>query len=228
MHISAKIFFSIGGVLLVIGVIMIGLGGSTVNDVGNWDPVQESEWNGDNGDYAYEGKEMLVMVRDSVSCESFEMTMENETGTITSLEVKCTEENSAIPEGHEDDPPGWYHMASINSWEHRQGNYRIESSSEVYLVDTWKIISDEVGEGISGFFSVVGGGFTICCGFFFLITGGILAVAVKTPEKQQTYIEQSEATITVTSPLEQVENNSEEVSGNSGDPEWWGEKEEGN
>ena len=207
---------------------MIGLGGSSVNDVGNWDPIQESEWNGDNGDYAYEGKEMLVMVRDSVSCESFEMTMENETGTITSLEVKCTEENSAIPEGYEDDPPGWYHMASINSWEHRQGNYKIESSSEVYLVDTWKIITDEIGEGISGFFSFAFGGFTICCGFFFLITGGILAVAVKTPEKQQTYIEQSEATITVTSPLEQVENISEEVSGNSGDSEWWGEKEEGN
>ena len=185
MHVAGKIFLILGIVVTLGGVVMMGLGGSNVSDAGEWDVGEKSEFSGMEGVsvYDYQGKDMIVMVRDNVRCDEFTFTMPNETGE-NNIDQYC-EENGEKPEGWGDDPSGWYHMATIWGWEYEEGEYNINSSADYELVDMWSVVGDEIGEAVSGVAGLLGGSFIACCGFVFIILGGIFALTLKTPQKNQ-------------------------------------------
>ena len=53
----------------------------------------------------------------------------------------------------------------------------------------WSVVGDEVGEALSGIAGVLGGSAVACCGFVFIILGGIFALTLKTPQKNQVNME---------------------------------------
>ena len=156
MHISGKIFMAIGIAICLIGGIMMAVGGSNIDDSGEWDVVEKSEWNGQNGIFEFEDDgDYLVMVRDTVSCDSFSLTITNtSSGAQESYESEeCTEDGSK-PKGYKDDPAGWYDMGST-FWV-SNGAHEINASHEIYLVPLWEVVGEEIGEAVEGFFQ---GGF---------------------------------------------------------------------
>ena len=47
------------------------------------------------------------------------------------------------------------------------------------------MLGEEVGQAVGGFFAAAGGVGTACCGIFFMLLGGIFALTLKTPQKNQ-------------------------------------------
>ena len=191
MHISGKIFMAIGIAICLIGGIMMAVGGSNIDDSGEWDVVEKSEWNGQNGIFEFEDDgDYLVMVRDTVSCDSFSLTITNtSSGAQESYEPEeCTEDGSK-PKGYKDDPAGWYDMGST-FWV-SNGAHEINASHEIYLVPLWEVVGEEIGEAVEGFFQGVAGFGIICCGGIFTIFGLILGLLVN--NDQQTVIVQNGA-----------------------------------
>ena len=56
MHVVGKVFLGIGAVLLVLGIVMGGLGGSALEDVGDVDVEGKTVWNGQDGTFYYDGE----------------------------------------------------------------------------------------------------------------------------------------------------------------------------
>ena len=186
MHIAGKIFLVLGTLIILVGVVMTIGGGSSLNDVGDWEVDEKSSFSGNAGttDYYFEDRdEMMIMVSDDVRCDEFIITMTNETGE-NHITVNC-EDDGEKPIGWEDDPDGWYHMASISAWSYEKGDYTIESNENYELVGLWEVIGDEIGDAAGGFLAAVGGVGTACCGVFFLILGGVFALVLKEPKKTQ-------------------------------------------
>ncbi|GIT11796.1 MAG: hypothetical protein CM1200mP32_12890 [Methanobacteriota archaeon] len=190
MHIAGKVFLGLGVVFLVIGMVMAGGGRDSLGDAGDWDPEEKSEFSGTTGNSSYNypgGEDKIVMVRDNVRCDEFTITMTNATGE-NHLKGDC-EDDGEKPRGWEDDPPGWYHMASIHSWEYSKGEYSIEASADYEIVDVWEILKEEGGEAVGGIMGIRGGVGLSGCGVCSLLLGGILAIVLKDP-KEGTQIQQ--------------------------------------
>ena len=184
MHIAGKIFLGLGLLITLAGVVLTIGGGSTLTDVGDWDVEEKSDISGTAGVTTYSfNEEMIVMVSDDVRCDEFTFTMTNESGE-DHVTIDC-EEDGEKPYGWEDDPEGWYHMATISAWNYNAGEYTIESNEDYELVSMWEILGEEVGEAVGGFFATIGGIGTACCGIFFLLLGGIFALVLKEPKKTQ-------------------------------------------
>ena len=187
MHVAGKIFLILGIVVTLGGVVLAGLGGSNLADVGEWDVKEKSEFTGMEGVsvYDYPQKEMIVMVRDNIRCDEFTFTMTNDTGE-NYVEVSCDDDTDGEkPDGWGNDPEGWYHMTSISASRYAEGEYTIEANADYELVDGFEVLFDEIGEGASGVAGLFGGGLVACCGIFFIILGGIFALTLKTPQKNQ-------------------------------------------
>ena len=184
MHIAGKIFLGLGLLITLAGVVLTIGGGSSLSDAGDWDVEEKSEFSGTAGVTTYSfSDEIIVMVRDDVRCDEFTFTMTNESGE-DHVTIDC-EEDGEKPIGWEDDPDGWYHMATISAWNYNAGEYTIESNEDYELVPMWEVLFDEVGEAVGGFFAAAGGVGTACCGIFFLLLGGIFALFLKDPKKTQ-------------------------------------------
>ena len=184
MHIAGKIFLGLGLLITLAGVVLAIGGGSSLNDAGDWDVEEKSEFSGTAGVTTYSfSDEKIVMVSDDVRCDEFTFTMTNESGE-DHVPIVC-EEDGEKPIGWEDDPDGWYHMATISAWNYNAGEYTIESNEDYELVNGWEVLFDEVGEAVGGFFAAAGGIGTACCGIFFLLLGGIFALVLKEPKKTQ-------------------------------------------
>ena len=184
MHIAGKIFLGLGLLITLGGVALTIGGGSTLSDVGDWDVEEKSDFSGTAGVTTYSfSEEIIVMVSDDVRCDEFTFTMTNESGE-DHVTIDC-EEDGEKPIGWEDDPDGWYHMATISAWSYNAGEYTIESNEDYELVPMWEVLFDEVGEAVGGFFATIGGIGTACCGIFFLLLGGIFALVLKEPKKTQ-------------------------------------------
>ena len=128
-----------------------------------------------DGDY-------LVMVKDTVSCDSFNLTITN-TSTETQEyyeSEECTEDGSK-PKGYEDDPAGWYDMGST-FWV-SNGAHEINASHEIYLVPLWEVVGEELGEAVGGFLQGAAGFGAICCGGVLTIFGLILGLLVNNDQK---------------------------------------------
>ena len=184
MHIAGKIFLGLGLLITLAGVALTIGGGSTLTDVGDWDVEEKSVFSGTAGVTTYSfSEEMIVMVSDEVRCDEFNFTMTNESGE-NHVTIDCMEDGEK-PYGWEDDPEGWYHMATISAWNYNAGEYTIESNEDYELVPMWGVLGEEIGEAVGGFFATVGGIGTACCGIFFLLLGGIFALVLKEPKKTQ-------------------------------------------
>ena len=196
---AAKIFLVLGLVITLLGVVMTSLGGNSLAELEDYEMDVEgmSVWSNSDGstDYTYSGEEMYVMVRDDVRCDTFTLTMKNETDVNHYQNDECTEDGEK-PYSFEDDPKGWYHMGTISWWDYNYGEYTINSSADVELVPMWAVIGDvatEVAGGVAGLF----GGFVFaCCGISFMILGGIFALTLKSPNKPQVNMEQGPAGFT--------------------------------
>ena len=184
MHIAGKIFLGLGLLITLAGVVLAIGGGSSLNDAGDWDVEEKSDFSGTAGVTTYSfSDEKIVMVSDDVRCDEFTFTMTNESGE-DHVTIDC-EEDGEKPIGWEDDPDGWYHMATISAWNYNAGEYTIESNEDYELVNGWEVLFDEVGEAVGGIFATAGGIGTACCGIFFLLLGGIFALVLKEPKKTQ-------------------------------------------
>ena len=184
MHIAGKIFLGLGLLITLAGIGLTFAGGSSISDAGDWDVEEKSDFSGTAGvtNYSF-SEEIIVMVSDDVRCDEFTFTMTNESGE-DHVTIDC-EEDGEKPIGWEDDPDGWYHMATISAWNYNAGEYTIESNEDYELVNGWEVLFDEVGEAVGGFFAAAGGIGTACCGIFFLLLGGIFALVLKEPKKTQ-------------------------------------------
>ena len=190
MHIAGKVFLGLGVVMLVIGMVMAGGGRDSLGDAGDWDPVEKSEFSGTTGSSSYTypgGMDKIVMVRDNVRCDEFTIDMTNQTEE-NHVKVDC-EDDGEKPRGWEDDPPGWYHMASISPWDYSSGEYTIEANANYEIVDVWEILKEEGGEAVGGIMGILGGVGLSGCGVCSLLLGGILAIVLKDP-KEPTQIQQ--------------------------------------
>lgn len=194
MHAASKIFLVLGVVVTLAGVLMTGGGiaqvDTSISDVKSYelDVEENSEFSGTEGvsEYDYVYKDLYVFVRDNVRCDEFNITMTNDTGE-NHVFTDC-EEDGEKPKGWNDDPEGWYHMATISSWYYNEGEYAIEANADYELVDSWVAIGEvlgDLGEGAAGAFATLGGITMACCGLSFMGLGGIFALTLKTPKKQQ-------------------------------------------
>ena len=166
----------------MIGGIMTVMGGDSLEDVGEWDPVEMSDYSGTAGssEYTFSGEDMLVMVRDDVRCDELAFSMTNDTGE-NHVMVDC-EDDGEKPWGHEDDPRGWYHFATISAWEYEKGGYTIESNEDFELVPMWEVLGEVVEDAAGGILGILGGVGLAGCGICSLLLGGVLALVLKDPQ----------------------------------------------
>jgi hypothetical protein len=190
MHTAGKVFMAIGIILAVGGGILIAMGGNNIDDVGEWDVMEKSVWNGQSGTYDFEDDEdYLVMVRNNVRCDSFELVITNTTsGEEERYESdECTDDGSK-PSGYEDDPSGWYHMGS--TWYVSNGSHQINANHEIYLVPVLEVLGEEVGEAVDGFLQGLGGIMLLCCGGFFTFLGLVLGLTISEGGQKITVVQQ--------------------------------------
>ena len=179
MHIAGKIFLGLGVLMLVGGGVMTMMGGDALEDVGEWNVEEKSDYSGVAGeaDFTFRGEDLLVMVRDDVRCDEFTIAMTNDTEE-NWVWVDC-EEDGEKPYGWADDPNGWYHMATISAWEYDKGVYTLDANEDFELVPMWEVLGDELGEAGKGLAGILGGIGIFGCGICSLILGGVLALVLK-------------------------------------------------
>ncbi|OUW74175.1 MAG: hypothetical protein CBD68_06040 [Flavobacteriaceae bacterium TMED208] len=187
MHIAGKIFLGLGLLITLAGVLLTIGGGSTLDDVGEWDVEGKSQFDGPDGTWEHDGMDwMIIYVSDDVDCETFSVTYTNETGATGYSEdepffnkEECNADGTA---GVDDDPSGYY---SVGEFRGEAGEYTVDGTHEFYTVGAFEVILEEGGEAVGGFFAAAGGIGTACCGIFFLLLGGIFALVLKEPKKTQ-------------------------------------------
>ena len=183
MHPVGKVFMAIGILIAVGGGVMMAIGGSNIDDSGEWDVMEKSVWNGQSGTFNFEGDgDYLVMVRDTVRCDSFELTITNTTSGDEEFydPDECTEDGTK-PKGHEDDPEGWHDMGS--TFFVSNGEHEINASHQIYLVPLWEVVGEELGEAVGGFLQGLGGTMLLCCGGVVTIFGLILGLLANNEQK---------------------------------------------
>ena len=189
MHVAGKVFLGLGALLLVLGVVMAGMGGTALEDVGDVDVEEKTVWSGQEGAFSYDGRDaLMVFVPDTVRCDEFTITFSNDSGPTETKMDMCTEDGSA-PEGYADDPDGWYHMGTFGWEKESAGDYTLEANTEVNLLPMWEVVGEELGEAAGGIMGILGGVGLSGCGVCFLLLGGVLAIVLKDP-KEATQIQQ--------------------------------------
>jgi hypothetical protein len=188
MQSGAKYTLISGGVVLLIGIVMALVGGSSAGGLdGDW-VGEKNDWNGREGAYPHmsDSRSMYVFVPkdDAVRCEDFSLTItRSDTGGDDSdSEVKyvhdsCTGDGE-LPEGHGDDPSDYWHYGRI--WGLEMGeDYLLEANSDVFLINgDW--LDEKIGEVVGGYIlGILGGGGCACCGVAILLVGLILALTMK-------------------------------------------------
>ena len=182
MHVAGKVFLGLGTVLLLLGIVMAGLGGNALEDVGDVDVEGNTAWKGQGGVFSYDGMDtLMVFVPDTVRCDEFTITFSNESGGTTTKMDACTEDGSK-PMGYEDDPEGWFHMGTFG-WEGESaGDYTLNANTEVNLLPLGEVLLEEFTEAAGGFLIGAGGVTLVGCGACFALLGGILAAVLNDPK----------------------------------------------
>ena len=206
MHIAGKIFLGLGAVMFVIGGIMTITGGDTLSDV-EWDVEGKSVFEGPDGTYIHSADDiMIIYVRDTVDCESFELTFTNETGaqgydadTMDDSDgdgdpandndypfftkEECADDGMSVSSG--DDPSGYYSIGELSNME--KGEYEVSSTYSFYTVPFFETLVEAGGEVVGGLLSIAGGIGVAGCGLCSLLLGGVLALALN-DNKPQTVV----------------------------------------
>ena len=159
------------------------VGGDNLEDAGEWNVVEKSEWNGQTGSFTFEGDgDYLVMVRDTVRCDQFSLTITNDEGKTEIYDpLECTDDGSK-PKGYEDDPTGWYDMGGT-FFVTENKTHEINASHEIFLVPLWEVVGEELGEAVGGFLQGAAGFGILCCGGVLTIFGLILGLLVNNDQK---------------------------------------------
>ena len=186
MHVMAKWTLGIGAFFLVMGIaLFVGMGNS--DDIKELSVEDNAVWSGNSGTYVHEIDDdtLYIFVSEEIRCDEFSLEIVRTDGA--SLGVKYTPErciqDGSMPEGHEDDPPGWSHLGAIHNLEPGV-SYDITTSDSFSAVSEdiiFKIIEDLMNSVI-GF---GGGSISICCGVVILLIGLVLAIMKE--EKATTY-----------------------------------------
>ena len=203
MHIAGKIFLGLGAVMFVIGGIMTITGGDTLSDV-EWDVEGKSVFEGPDGTYIHSADDiMIIYVRDTVDCESFELTFTNETGaqgydadTMDDSDgdgdpandndypfftkEECADDGMSVSSG--DDPSGYYSIGELSNME--KGEYEVSSTYSFYTVPFFETLVEAGGEVVGGLLSIAGGIGIAVCGLCSLLLGGVLALALNDSKPQ--------------------------------------------
>jgi len=191
VHSGAKFTLISGGVVLLIGIVLTIVAGSSAGRLdGDW-VGEENDWNGREGTYTHmsDSPSMYVFVSkdDAPRCEDFSLTITKVDGGDSDGEHKYAHDHcrddGELPEGYEDDPADYWHYGRI--WGLEMGeDYLLESAGEVFLIDgEW--LDAKIGEIIGGWVGMLGGGGCACCGVLILLLGLILALTME--EEPTTY-----------------------------------------
>ena len=148
----------------------------------------------------------IIYVRDSVDCESFELTFTNETGaqgydadTMDDSDgdgdpandndypfftkEECADDGMSVSSG--DDPSGYYSIGELSNME--KGEYEVSSTYSFYTVPFFETLVEAGGEVVGGLLSIAGGIGIAGCGLCSLLLGGVLALALN-DNKPQTVV----------------------------------------
>lgn len=185
MHSVAKFTLISGGVVLLIGIVLTFVAGTSLDGLEDDWIGEENDWNGREGTYTHmnDGGNMYVFVPkdDAPNCDDFSLNITKVDGDDSDSEHKythdlCTDDGK-LPKGYGDDPSDYWHYGKI--WDLEKGeSYQLEANSEVFLISE-KVLDAKIGEAIGGFLGIFGGGGCACCGVLILLLGLILALTMK-------------------------------------------------
>ena len=192
MNTGTKLMLGLGAIGIVVGILVMILGAGSAGDAVNWRPTDDVYLENSQGETVSfihiqegNGDSIAVFVSDDVRCDDF--TLEIQGGEAWWKADTCIDvEGRSLPIGYGDDPEGWLHLGTIV--EVKDGvEYTITTSHDVVLVG-WEDIEEVIGDFLGGLLAICGGPTFLCCGLFFLVIGGIMAVT-SGGTKTQTQIE---------------------------------------
>ena len=192
MNTGTKLMLGLGAIGIAIGILVMVLGASSIGDAGNWKPTDDVYLENSQGETVSfihiqegNGNSVAVFVSDEVRCDDF--TLEIQGGEAWWKADMCIDvDGRSLPSGYGDDPEGWLHLGTIEEVEDG-AEYTITTSHDVVLVG-WEAIEGVLGDFLGGLLAICGGPTFLCCGLFFLLIGGIMAVT-SGGTKTQTQIE---------------------------------------
>tara|TARA_B100001029_G_C15050279_1_gene450209 strand:+ start:916 stop:1572 length:657 start_codon:yes stop_codon:yes gene_type:complete len=192
MNTGTKLMLGLGAIGIAIGILVMVLGASSIGDAGNWKPTDDVYLENSQGETVSfihiqegNGNSVAVFVSDEVRCDDF--TLEIQGGEALWKADMCIDvDGRSLPSGYGDDPEGWLHLGTIEEVEDG-AEYTITTSHDVVLVG-WEAIEGVLGDFLGGLLAICGGPTFLCCGLFFLLIGGIMAVT-SGGTKTQTQIE---------------------------------------
>ena len=192
MNTGTKLMLGLGTIGIVVGILVMILGAGSAGDAVNWRPTDDVYLENSQGETVSfihiqegNGDSIAVFVSDDVRCDDF--TLEIQGGEAWWKADTCIDvEGRSLPIGHGDDPEGWLHLGTIVEVEDGV-EYTITTSHDVVLVG-WEVLEGVVGDFLGGLLAICGGPTFLCCGLFFLVIGGIMAVT-SGGTKTQTQIE---------------------------------------
>ena len=192
MNTGTKLMLGLGAIGIVVGILVMVLGAGSIGDADNWRPTDEVYLENSQGETVSfihiqegNGNSIAVFVSDEVRCDDF--TLEIQGGEAWWKADMCIDvDGRSLPSGYGDDPEGWLHLGTIEEVEDG-AEYTITTSHDVVLVG-WEDIEEVIGDFLGGLLAICGGPTFLCCGLFFLVIGGIMAVT-SGGTKTQTQIE---------------------------------------
>ena len=211
MHIAAKIFLIIGGIVSIIGIIAIAMGASQIDDLDDsWNTFEVED--GTNGTFQIVDEDgvgdsgVTFWVKGVYEdkneddkwdvCENFSVTI-----------IEKPDVNESWPLAYDGDfyPEAYLPLKGCEATDENKntdredkglvqvgracyacysGNFTFESNQKVWVTND-DVVGKKIAEdGIGVFLGFVGGFGGICCGIIFLIIGGILALTVKDDKAQ--------------------------------------------
>ena len=192
MNTGTKLMLGLGAIGIVVGILVMILGAGSIGDADKWRPTDDVYLENSQGETVSfihiqegNGNSIAVFVSDEVRCDDF--TLEIQGGEAWWKADMCIDvDGRSLPSGYGDDPEGWLHLGTIEEVEDG-AEYTITTSHDVVLVG-WEDIEEVIGDFLGGLLAICGGPTFLCCGLFFLVIGGIMAVT-SGGTKTQTQIE---------------------------------------
>ena len=198
MNTGTKVTIGAGTIILIIGILATIMGVSGVAGMDDWAPTDDIylEASGDESvSFIHiekgNGTEVAVFVTSDVRCDEFTLEIQR-VGPLGDdaywkADACVDKDGRSLPSGYADDPEGWLHLGDIVLLEDGV-EYSITTNHDVVLVG-WDVIDGLIGGFLGALAGICGGPIFLCCGFFLLILGGLLAVTSSGPKKTKAVIE---------------------------------------
>ena len=213
MHIAAKIFLIIGGIVTIIGILGIAMGASQIDDLDDsWNTFEIED--GTNGTFqvidedgigdsgftfwvkgVYEDKneDGIWDVCEDITITITEKPEVNESWIGSEINGEFYFEVVALRDGceaveenkvNDREDKGLVKIGRA-CWACFSGDFTFESNQKVWVTNDDVVGKKVVEDGVGIFIGFVGGFGGVCCGIVSLIIGGILALTVKDNKGQE-------------------------------------------